>query len=194
MSSLRLVFEAAIKAAFPQCYGGGAGGEELAKLAAAVITRCGNPAFGDFQCNNAMALSKALKGLAGYSGAHRTMHHNVLCFDDAAADRGERREGVKVITNNQLLRTAGLVSQRTRHVIIILLDGMIRPFSTRRTYFPRASHRPAVPLALSYLSPSLHASIAGPVSPKDVAERILCALPENPIISATSCAVRAPSI
>jgi hypothetical protein len=46
MSSLRLVFEAAIKAAFPQCCGGG---QELAKLATAV--------------------SKALKGLAGYSGA-----------------------------------------------------------------------------------------------------------------------------
>jgi hypothetical protein len=67
MSSLKLVCDAAIRAAFPQCAAASAG-SELETLCAAVITRCGNPAFGDFQCNNAMALSKALKGLQGYSG------------------------------------------------------------------------------------------------------------------------------
>jgi arginyl-tRNA synthetase len=38
-------------------------------LDAAVITRCGNPAFGDFQCNNAMSLSKHLKTLEGFTGS-----------------------------------------------------------------------------------------------------------------------------
>ena len=108
MSSLRLVFEAAIRAAFPQCGGAGSQEEELAKLAAAVITRCGNPAFGDFQCNNAMALSKALKGLAGYSGACAAESAVVLCF---LCVLYSMRGGVKTITNNQLLRTAGLVSR-----------------------------------------------------------------------------------
>lgn len=34
----------------------------------AIITRCGNAAHGDFQCNNAMGLHKALKQ-AGFEGA-----------------------------------------------------------------------------------------------------------------------------
>ena len=59
ISSLRLIFDAAILAAFPQC---------PAELQAAVISRCANPQFGDFQCNNAMSLSKALKTLPGYTG------------------------------------------------------------------------------------------------------------------------------
>jgi arginyl-tRNA synthetase len=87
MSSLRLVFEAAIKAAFPQC--AGAGSEELAKLATAVITRCGNPAFGDFQCNNAMALSKALKGLAGYTGERVIGCVVAMCVCICRSERGE---------------------------------------------------------------------------------------------------------
>jgi hypothetical protein len=60
MSSLCILFDAAILAAFP-C------SKEL-QLHTAAITRCANPAFGDFQCNNAMALSKGLKSLEGYSG------------------------------------------------------------------------------------------------------------------------------
>ncbi|CAM9141535.1 unnamed protein product [Ectocarpus fasciculatus] len=35
----------------------------------AIINRCTNPSFGDYQCNNAMALAKALKGNADYKGA-----------------------------------------------------------------------------------------------------------------------------
>lgn len=35
----------------------------------AVITRCGNPKFGDFQCNNAMKLSKLLKSSANNYGS-----------------------------------------------------------------------------------------------------------------------------
>ena len=34
----------------------------------AVITRCGNAAHGDFQCNNALALTKAVKSVSGYAG------------------------------------------------------------------------------------------------------------------------------
>jgi hypothetical protein len=78
MSSLKLVFDAAIRAAFPQCAAAPAG-SELQTLCAAVITRCGNPAFGDFQCNNAMALSKALKGLQGYSGRRCASVRDVCC-------------------------------------------------------------------------------------------------------------------
>jgi len=59
MSSLKIVFDAALIAAFPQVPEARAG---------SVISRCGNAAFGDFQCNNAMGLSKALKGLEGYQG------------------------------------------------------------------------------------------------------------------------------
>lgn len=35
----------------------------------AVITRCGNPKFGDFQCNNAMKLSKLLKSCPAHAGS-----------------------------------------------------------------------------------------------------------------------------
>ena len=59
MSSLKIVFDAALVAAFPQVPEAATG---------SVIVRCANPAFGDFQCNNAMSISKALKGLTGYSG------------------------------------------------------------------------------------------------------------------------------
>ncbi len=68
MSSLKLVFDAAITAAFPQITQLSQQDADMAKLGAAVITRCGNPAFGDFQCNNAMSLSKALKSLSDYAG------------------------------------------------------------------------------------------------------------------------------
>ena len=68
MSSLKIVFDAAVLAAFPQVAEARAG---------SVITRCSNSAFGDFQCNNAMALSKALKGLAGYVG--ESFFTTVMC-------------------------------------------------------------------------------------------------------------------
>jgi len=47
------LFAAALHHAFPQVKEGGA-----PELQGAVITRCGNPSFGDFQCNNALALAK----------------------------------------------------------------------------------------------------------------------------------------
>jgi len=76
ISSLKLVFDAAISAAFPLC-----STPEFNKLAASVITRCGNPSHGDFQCNNAMSLSKALKGLEGYSGpvAPKDVADRIIC-------------------------------------------------------------------------------------------------------------------
>ena len=49
------MFAAALHHAFPQVKEGGA-----PELQGAVITRCGNPTFGDFQCNNALALAKVL--------------------------------------------------------------------------------------------------------------------------------------
>jgi arginyl-tRNA synthetase len=65
MSSLRKLFTDAVVAAFPQASALG--------LADAVVTKCTNEKFGDYQCNNAMALGKALKGMADYSGT--TSYH-----------------------------------------------------------------------------------------------------------------------
>jgi hypothetical protein len=62
MSSLRTLFTAALNHAFPQV------ALAPADLQAAVITRCSNPAFGDFQCNNAMGLGKWFKTLGGFGG------------------------------------------------------------------------------------------------------------------------------
>lgn len=38
------------------------------------LARCGNAAHGDFQCNNAMGLSKAFKLLDGYTGKFTCIH------------------------------------------------------------------------------------------------------------------------
>lgn len=64
LSSLRSIFTAALQAAFPSSLGLGL----EAGLLTANLIRCNNPAFGDFQCNNAMALSKAVKAIADYNG------------------------------------------------------------------------------------------------------------------------------
>jgi hypothetical protein len=57
LTSLKLVFSHAIVTAFPQTVG--------LDIYEAVIVRCTNPAFGDFQCNNSMSISKALKVSCG---------------------------------------------------------------------------------------------------------------------------------
>jgi arginyl-tRNA synthetase len=66
ISSLHLIFSAALLAAFPEI-------QQLRStpeldFASAHIVRCGNAAHGDFQCNNAMSLSKELKSVPGYTG------------------------------------------------------------------------------------------------------------------------------
>ena len=33
-----------------------------------IITRCGNPAFGDFQCNNSLAIAKYFKTFSNFTG------------------------------------------------------------------------------------------------------------------------------
>lgn len=58
-TSLRLVFSHAIVNAFPETVG--------LQMYDAQIVRCGNPNFGDFQCNNAMSIAKALKVNCGES-------------------------------------------------------------------------------------------------------------------------------
>lgn len=60
VSSLKIIFDAAILAAFPE--------SKVLNLEESIITRCNNPQFGDFQCNNALGFSKAFKGLEGYQG------------------------------------------------------------------------------------------------------------------------------
>lgn len=57
---LRAIFTNAIRKAFPLSIPLG--------LDLAVIARCGNPTNGDYQCNNAMALTKALKSVSNYKG------------------------------------------------------------------------------------------------------------------------------
>lgn len=57
--SLKLIFSSAIKAAFQADFHA-----VPAESLQAIITRCGNAQFGDFQCNNAMSISKALKKLS----------------------------------------------------------------------------------------------------------------------------------
>ena len=94
MSSLNIIFTAAIHHAFPQIAALATIGTsplppapsstttptnstttdspvpttpllETYDFAIAVITRCGNPTFGDFQCNNAMAIAKFFKSYPG---------------------------------------------------------------------------------------------------------------------------------
>jgi arginyl-tRNA synthetase len=60
ISSLTAIFDEAIRYAFPF-------GAELG-FSEAIMARCGNAAFGDFQCNNAMGIAKTLKGLKKYKG------------------------------------------------------------------------------------------------------------------------------
>ena len=41
-----------------------------------IITRCGNPTFGDFQCNNSLSIAKYFKTLSGFTGKK----YLFLCF------------------------------------------------------------------------------------------------------------------
>lgn len=79
ISALKLIFDAAIVAAFPEA--------ESLGLNKAVIARCANAKNGDFQCNNAMSLAKAIKTekdkLGHYAGkspvlptSHLSLHGN----------------------------------------------------------------------------------------------------------------------
>jgi len=61
ISSLKLIFSASLQSIFaPLC-------ATTPDLITAVIMRCNNPQFGDFQCNNALQLSRHLKAFPGYS-------------------------------------------------------------------------------------------------------------------------------
>ena len=62
VSSLKNLFTDAISRALPMA-------AAIGQSTDAIINRCSNPSFGDYQCNNAMALAKALKGNADYKGA-----------------------------------------------------------------------------------------------------------------------------
>ena len=76
LNSLKLLFSHAILRAFPVVsFLEG----EFSGLQHAVITRCANANFGDFQCNSAMALAKALKvSCPGYSGTSTTARKMAL--------------------------------------------------------------------------------------------------------------------
>lgn len=53
IANIQNTFTAAIAAVYPEA-------QEVA-----VISRCGNPQFGDFQCNNAMSIAKTLREATG---------------------------------------------------------------------------------------------------------------------------------
>jgi hypothetical protein len=67
LSTLRGLFTLAIRQAFPAYLGLGL----EAALCTGVVARCQNAAHGDFQCNNALGLAKALKSAPGYEGTIR---------------------------------------------------------------------------------------------------------------------------
>jgi hypothetical protein len=90
VSSLHAIFNAAIGAAFPEA--------KTLHLEDANITRCGNPQFGDFQCNNSLGLSKAFKGLDGYQGEKRVK--NIFClflFLFLQRERNEKKKKKEMI-------------------------------------------------------------------------------------------------
>jgi arginyl-tRNA synthetase len=68
MGMLRAIFTNAIRAAFPASV--------ALSLDVAVMARCGNAGHGDYQCNNAMALTKALKSTPNYKGK---VEYAILC-------------------------------------------------------------------------------------------------------------------
>jgi Arginyl tRNA synthetase N terminal domain len=70
LRSLKTIFTAAIQKAFPQVM--------TEEFGTGIITRCGNPSFGDFQCNNSLSIAKYFKTLSDYSGmlsVNFTSHH-----------------------------------------------------------------------------------------------------------------------
>jgi len=95
LSSLRAIFTYAITKAFPV--------SRQLKINEGNIARCANVAFGDFQCNNAMALSKALKGLAGFTGKNKARRRNKRkVWLGARSKISAVHLKEEVITNNQL--------------------------------------------------------------------------------------------
>ena len=74
LRSLKTIFTAAIQKAFPQIV--------TEEFGTGIITRCGNPSFGDFQCNNSLSIAKYFKTLSDYSGIsqHYTQHHIQTCI------------------------------------------------------------------------------------------------------------------
>ena len=66
MNSLRKLFSSALHHAFPPP--SAVSSAESETPWSADIARCGNPKFGDFQCNNAMKLSKFLKSSPDHTG------------------------------------------------------------------------------------------------------------------------------
>ena len=66
VNSLRKIFTCSLRHVFPCVVDMSTPESDLSE---AVITRCGNPKFGDFQCNNALRLSKVLKSCNGFTGA-----------------------------------------------------------------------------------------------------------------------------
>ena len=63
LTSLQTIFTHAIREAFPDT--------PFYQLDQADVARCNNANRGDFQCNNALALGKALKRIDGYTGTNR---------------------------------------------------------------------------------------------------------------------------
>ena len=72
LACLKIIFTAAIQKAFPQV--------ESQEFGVGIITRCGNPSFGDFQCNNSLAIAKYFKTFCNYTGEGKIFSHNSFFF------------------------------------------------------------------------------------------------------------------
>ena len=69
MGCLKIIFTAAIQKAFPQVM--------YTDNGHGIITRCGNPAFGDFQCNNSLAIAKYFKTFSNFTGEKKLKIRNI---------------------------------------------------------------------------------------------------------------------
>ena len=78
LACLKIIFTAAIQKAFPQV--------ESQEFGVGIITRCGNPSFGDFQCNNSLAIAKYFKTFSNYTGEGKKFSHNSFFFRDVGDD------------------------------------------------------------------------------------------------------------
>jgi hypothetical protein len=77
LGSLRIIFTAAILEAFPQV--------SDTEMGMGNLSRCGNANFGDFQCNNSLAMAKYFKTLSGYTGKIDSDYmytHSIYLFID----------------------------------------------------------------------------------------------------------------
>ena len=119
VTSLRKLFSSALRHAHPLAASFTTPESDPSE---AVITRCGNPKFGDFQCNNAMKLSKLFKTSANHVGSAapkdlataivNSLPVNVLISDADVMPNGFIN--IRVASSVLISTIAGIVSDGVR--------------------------------------------------------------------------------